>query len=62
MTAITISPVTRIEGHLAVHAEATPIGDSDEVLVTEARCEGEMFRGIKQILVGRDPLDAQQIT
>lgn len=62
MTTITVSPVTRIEGHLAVHADTKPLDDSNDVIVTEARCEGEMFRGIEQILVGRDPLDAQQIT
>ncbi len=62
MASISVSPVTRIEGHLAVHADTVPLGDSDDVLVTEARCEGEMFRGFEQILVGRDPLDAQQIT
>lgn len=62
MTSITVSPVTRIEGHLAVHADTTPADSSGDVVVTEARCEGEMFRGIEQILVGRDPLDAQQIT
>ena len=62
MTTISVSPVTRIEGHLAVHADTSPLADSGEVVVTGARCEGEMFRGIEQILVGRDPLDAQQIT
>lgn len=62
MTAITVSPVTRIEGHLAVHADTTPADGAENVVVTEARCEGEMFRGIEQILIGRDPLDAQQIT
>ncbi len=62
MSGITLSPVTRIEGHLAIHADTKPLDGSDDVMVTRARCEGEMFRGIEQILVGRDPLDAQQIT
>jgi ferredoxin hydrogenase large subunit/hydrogenase large subunit len=61
---ISISPVTRIEGHLAVHAETEPAGTSaeDGFRVTHARCEGEMFRGFEMILKGRDPLDAQQVT
>ena len=53
---ISISPVTRIEGHLGVKVE------TDGTQVTSARVIGEMFRGFEQILRGRDPLDAQQIT
>lgn len=60
---ITISPLTRIEGHLAVHTETEPAGgEAKGHKVTRARCEGEMFRGFEKILEGRDPLDAQQIT
>ena len=33
-----------------------------ESRVSEAYCEGELFRGFETILKGRDPLDAQQIT
>ena len=61
---INISPVTRIEGHLSIHLEAEPLTAGDgggQHKVTEAFCEGEMFRGFENILVGRDPLDAQQI-
>ncbi len=59
---IAIPQVTRIEGHLAVHAETEPVGgDGKGFRVTEAHCEGEMFRGFEKILEGRDPLDAQQI-
>lgn len=63
-TTVTLSPVTRIEGHLAVHTETEPLalGERQAYRVTQARCEGEMFRGFEQILTGRDPLDAQQIT
>ncbi len=59
-----ISPLTRIEGHLAIHTETEPVNDGDKrnVRVKEAKCEGEMFRGFETILQGRDPLDAQQIT
>ncbi|HOX24308.1 MAG TPA: nickel-dependent hydrogenase large subunit [Candidatus Krumholzibacteria bacterium] len=57
---VNISPVTRIEGHLAIHTETEPVAGGHRV--TSARCEGEMFRGFETILTGRDPLDAQQIT
>ena len=53
---ITIDPVTRIEGHLAVKTEVA------DGRVTQAFVMGEMFRGFELILRGRDPLDAQQIT
>ncbi|MBF0142100.1 MAG: nickel-dependent hydrogenase large subunit [Magnetococcales bacterium] len=51
-----IDPVTRLEGHLSVRIE---VADGK---VTEAYCQGEMFRGFEQILRGRHPMDAQQIT
>lgn len=53
---ISVSPITRIEGHLGVSI------DTDNGRVTSARVVGEMFRGFEQILRGRDPLDAQQVT
>ena len=65
---ISISPLTRIEGHLAVHAKTETAANGkgnkgkDETRVSEAYCEGELFRGFETILKGRDPLDAQQIT
>ena len=61
---LTLQPVTRIEGHLALHAETEPADAEGRkgFKVTNAFCDGEMFRGIENILVGRDPLDAQQIT
>ncbi|MBT8342226.1 MAG: nickel-dependent hydrogenase large subunit [Desulfatitalea sp.] len=63
-TKISISPLTRIEGHLAIHTEAEPvfIDGQRKFRITQAQCEGEMFRGFEAILAGRDPLDAQQIT
>lgn len=51
-----LGPVTRIEGHLNVITEV------EDNVITDARCEGEMFRGFEAILRGRSPLDAQQIT
>ncbi|MBN1422487.1 MAG: nickel-dependent hydrogenase large subunit [Planctomycetes bacterium] len=62
---VTLSPLTRIEGHLAVHTDVEPAGGDPPgggFRVTGARCSGEMFRGFETILAGRDPLDAQQIT
>ncbi len=53
---IHIDPMTRIEGHLKVEVEV------DNGKVTDARCCGEMFRGIEKILHGRNPVDANQIT
>jgi ferredoxin hydrogenase large subunit/hydrogenase large subunit len=53
---ITISPLTRIEGHLGVKVEV----ESNKV--ARAYVSGEMFRGFEVILRGRDPLDAQHIT
>ena len=53
---VNIDPFTRIEGHLAVSL------DVDEGKVKDAQCKGEMFRGFEQIMKGRSPLDAQQIS
>jgi ferredoxin hydrogenase large subunit/hydrogenase large subunit len=53
---VVLSPVTRIEGHLSVKIE------TDANRVVSAQVVGEMFRGFEQILRGRDPMDAQQIT
>lgn len=63
-TKISISPLTRIEGHLAIHTQAEPFtfNGKSGYRITQAQCEGEMFRGFETILRGRDPLDAQQIT
>jgi len=53
---VSIDPVTRIEGHLAVRVEV------EQNKISKGYCSGEMFRGFEIILKGRDPLDAQQIT
>lgn len=53
---IVIDPVTRIEGHLKIEAVV------DNGVVKEARSSGMLWRGIEQILRGRDPVDAQRIT
>jgi len=49
---ITIDPVTRIEGHLRVDVEV------DGGKVTKAWSSGQMYRGLENILKGRDPRDA----
>lgn len=56
MSTIVIDPVTRIEGHLKIDAVV------EDGVVKEAHCSGMLFRGIEQILRGRDPRDAQVIT
>ncbi len=53
---IAIDPVTRIEGHLKAEVEVK--GGK----VVDAKLSGGMYRGFEQILVGRDPRDAVQIT
>jgi hydrogenase large subunit len=55
-TTVTIDPMTRIEGHLSISASV------ENGRVAEARCQGTLYRGFEQILVGRNPLDAVQIT
>jgi hydrogenase large subunit len=51
-----IDPLTRIEGHLRMEAIV------EDGVVVEARVGATLFRGFEQILVGRDPLDAVQLT
>lgn len=55
-TNIVIDPLTRIEGHLKVEAVV------ENRTVVDARLEGTLYRGFEQILVGRNPVDAVQIT
>ncbi|MHC4200152.1 MAG: nickel-dependent hydrogenase large subunit [Planctomycetota bacterium] len=57
-TAVNIEPMTRIEGHLGVHAEA----DMEARKYVDAHCYATMFRGLEKILVGREPADAIWIT
>ncbi len=49
---ITIDPITRIEGHLRIDCEV------DGGKVKNAWSSGQMWRGIENILKGRDPRDA----
>ena len=54
---ITIDPITRIEGHLRIDCE---VGSDNKV--SAAWASGTMWRGVEQILLGRDPRDAWAIT
>lgn len=51
-----LSPLTRIEGHLAVKTEVR------DGRVINAWVQGEMYRGFENILSGRRPFDALRIT
>ena len=53
---IIVDPVTRIEGHLRIDVE------TDKGAVTKAWSSGQMWRGIENILQGRDPRDAWLFT
>ncbi len=52
MAKIIVDPVTRIEGHLRIEAQA------DAGRISEAWSSGTMFRGMELILRGRDPREA----
>lgn len=49
---IVIDPVTRIEGHLRIDCQI------DGGKVINAWASGQMWRGIENILKGRDPREA----
>ncbi len=51
---IYIEPMTRIEGHMGAHAQA----DLDGKKYADAHCYATMFRGLEDILRGREPADA----
>lgn len=52
---IVIDPVSRVEGHLKIEAVL------DNGVVKEAKSSGMMYRGLENILKGRDPRDAARI-
>ena len=56
MKRVSIDPITRIEGHLKIELEI------DSGRVKSARSSGTLFRGLEEMLKGRDPRDAQRIT
>jgi len=57
-TEINIEPLTRIEGHMGIHAEA----DMEAGKYVDAHCYATMFRGLEEILKGREPADAIWLT
>lgn len=57
---ITVSPMTRIEGHLDIRVTVDKVAGQQQV--TDAHCSGTMFRGFEKILMGRDPRDATHYT
>ncbi len=59
-TTFTIDPVSRIEGHLKIEVTVDTVDSTQQV--TDAKSSGTMFRGFENILAGRHPLDAPQIT
>ncbi len=59
-TKIFIDPVTRLEGHLKIAVTVNEVNGQQQVV--DARASGTLFRGFEQLLVGRDPRDAQHLT
>lgn len=55
-----IDPVTRLEGHLKVDLTIDTVNGVQQVV--DARATGGLFRGFENLLIGRDPRDAQHIT
>jgi hydrogenase large subunit len=53
-------PVTRIEGHLKVDVEFDTVAGVQQVV--DVRASGLLFRDFENLLIGRDPRDAQHIT
>jgi hydrogenase large subunit len=53
-------PVTRIEGHLNVQVDIDKINGVQQVV--NVKTIGGLFRGFEELLIGREPKDAQHIT
>jgi hydrogenase large subunit len=56
MAKIVIDPVTRIEGHMKVEVEV------ENGVIADARCSGTVFRGLEQLVIGKDPRDVPYVT
>lgn len=56
MAKIVIDPISRIEGHLSIEI------DVQGGKIVDAWSVGDMFRGFERIFVGRNPLDANQLS
>jgi hydrogenase large subunit len=59
-TKLVIDPVTRLEGHLKVEVTVDQVNGKQQVVAVNA--VGTLFRGFENILKGRNPLDAPDIT
>jgi len=55
MAKIVIDPISRVEGHMKIEAVV------ENGVVKEAKSSGMMYRGLENILLGRDPRDAARI-
>jgi hydrogenase large subunit len=55
-TRVVVDPITRIEGHLRIEAQA------ENGKITNAWATSTQFRGIEIIMQGRDPRDAWAFT
>jgi Ni,Fe-hydrogenase I large subunit len=55
-TKVVVDPITRIEGHLRIEAQA------DNGRITNAWATSTQFRGIELVMQGRDPRDAWAFT
>lgn len=55
-----IDPVSRIEGHMKIEVTIDTVRGVQQVV--DAWATGTLFRGFEQILINRDPGDAQYIT
>ena len=51
-TKVVVDPITRIEGHLRIEVQA------ENGRIANAWSSATQFRGIEQIMTGRDPRDA----
>ncbi len=56
MAKVLLDPISRIEGHLSIEV------DVQNGKVVDAKSKGDMFRGWERILLGRNPVDANQLT
>jgi len=57
MPTVSLDPITRIEGHLAIELQTDATN-----AVTGVEAQGKMFRGFELILANRNPRDAVILT
>ena len=55
-TRVVVDPITRIEGHLRIEVQ------EENGRIADAWASATQFRGIEQVLTGRDPRDAWAFT